>query len=254
MRLDIYLTTNSFYKSRSQATLAIKERKVMVNNHIITKSGYEVSENDLISIKEEKYTFVSRGGYKLLEAINQFNITLNDKIVLDIGASTGGFTDCCLQFKARKVYAYDVGENQLSEKLRNDERVVVKEKINARYLKKEDFTDTIDFICMDVSFISCTKIFEAISDILDAGKEAVILFKPQFEVGNKYINKQGVVKEDSVIINKLNETIELAYNYQLSLMSLCISPIKGADGNKEFLLYFKKGNNDKRIREVKKLC
>ncbi len=187
MRLDVYLTEKNYYSSRSQASLAIKERRVQVNSRTITKAGYEVEENDIVTVKKQQYTFVSRGGQKLLEALNKFDINLTDKIVLDIGASTGGFSDCALQFKAKKVYAYDVGEGQLAEKLRNDPRVVVKEKINARYLKKEDFKDMIDFICMDVSFISCTKIFEAISNILNDNKEAVILFKPQFEVGNKYL-------------------------------------------------------------------
>ncbi len=254
MRLDVYLTEKNYYSSRSQASLAIKERRVQVNSRTITKAGYEVEENDIVTVKKQQYTFVSRGGQKLLEALNKFDINLTDKIVLDIGASTGGFSDCALQFKAKKVYAYDVGEGQLAEKLRNDPRVVVKEKINARYLKKEVFKDVIDFICMDVSFISCTKIFEAISNILNDNKEAVILFKPQFEVGNKYLNKQGIVTDDKIILEKLNETINIANSNDLSVMGICSSPIKGGDGNKEYLLYFKKGIISNRISEVEHLC
>lgn len=254
MRLDVYLTEKNYFSSRSQASLAIKERRVQVNSRTITKAGYEVEESDIVTVKKQQYSFVSRGGHKLLEAINKFKIDLSDKIVLDIGASTGGFSDCALQFKAKRVYAYDVGEGQLAEKLRNDTRVIVKEKINARYLKKEDFKDEIDFICMDVSFISCTKIFEAISDILNENKEAVILFKPQFEVGNKYLNRQGIVTDDKIILEKLNETISIAISNDLSVMGICNSPIKGGDGNKEYLLYLKKGNIKEKISEVNHLC
>ncbi len=254
MRLDVYLTEKNYFSSRSQASLAIKERRVQVNSRTITKAGYEVEESDIVTVKKQQYSFVSRGGHKLLEAINKFKIDLSDKVVLDIGASTGGFSDCALQFKAKRVYAYDVGEGQLAEKLRNDPRVIVKEKINARYLKKEDFKDEIDFICMDVSFISCTKIFEAISDILNENKEAVILFKPQFEVGNKYLNRQGIVTDDKIILEKLNETINIAISNDLSVMGICNSPIKGGDGNKEYLLYLKKGNIKEKISEVDHLC
>ncbi len=254
MRLDVYLTEKNYFSSRSQASLAIKERRVQVNSRTITKAGYEVEESDIVTVKKQQYSFVSRGGHKLLEAINKFKIDLSDKVVLDIGASTGGFSDCALQFKAKRVYAYDVGEGQLAEKLRNDPRVIVKEKINARYLKKEDFKDEIDFICMDVSFISCTKIFEAISDILNENKEAVILFKPQFEVGNKYLNRQGIVTDDKIILEKLNETISIAISNDLSVMGICNSPIKGGDGNKEYLLYLKKGNIKEKISEVNHLC
>lgn len=254
MRLDNYLLDNGYYSSRSQAALAIKEKKVTVNNRLIVKCGYEIKENDIVNVKKEEYEFVSRGGYKLLAAIKNFNIDLNDKIVLDIGASTGGFTDCALQFKAKKVYAYDVGENQLANKLRSDKRIVVKEKVNARYLNKNDFIDIIDFICMDVSFISCTKIFNAISSILSDGKNAVILFKPQFEVGNIFLNGQGIVKNDKIILVKLNETIKTAIDNQLYLIDYCLSPIKGGDGNKEYLLYFIKGKVSNYISEVDKLC
>ncbi len=254
MRLDIYLTQQGYFNSRSQAALAIKEKKVKVNNRIITKSGYEISDDDLINVDKEEYQFVSRGGYKLLAAINNFAIKMQDKTILDIGASTGGFSDCSLQFGAKKVYAYDVGEKQIAEKLRKDKRVVVKEKVNCRYLTNNDFTDTIDFICMDVSFISCTKIFASISSVLSDGKEAVILFKPQFEVGNKFLNGQGIVKDDKIILEKLNETIKIAQEYKLYLRKYCLSPIRGGDGNKEYLLYFVKGSVLNCISEVDELC
>ncbi len=242
MRLDLYLVENKYFTTRSKAALAIKEQNVKVNDKIITKAGFNVSEGDVIKIKEDVNLFVSRGGLKLQKALQYFNINLNNKTVLDIGASTGGFTDCCLKNKAKKIYAYDVGHSQLDQSLIEDSRVVAKEKINCRYLTKEDFCDTIDFICMDVSFISCTKMFKAISDILDVGKEAVILFKPQFEVGSKHLNRQGIVIDDKIIAIRLNETIDYASKFDLHLIDKVISPIKGGDGNNEYLLYFKKIN------------
>ncbi|MDO4378976.1 MAG: TlyA family RNA methyltransferase [Erysipelotrichia bacterium] len=254
MRLDIYLTQQGYFNSRSQASLAIKGKKVKVNNRIITKSGYEINDDDVINVDKEDYEFVSRGGYKLLAAIKNFALNLQDKTVLDIGASTGGFSDCALQFGAKKVYAYDVGENQIADKLRNDSRVVVKEKVNCRYLTSNDFVETIDFICMDVSFISCTKIFPSISSVLSDGNEAVVLFKPQFEVGNKFLNGQGIVKDDKIILAKLNETIKIAQGYELYLKKYCLSPIRGGDGNKEYLLYFVKSFVLNCISEVDELC
>lgn len=240
MRLDVYLVENNYFTTRSKATLAIKENKIKVNGKLITKAGFNVDENDVIEIKEDINPFVSRAGLKLAFALETFNIDLNDKIVLDIGASTGGFTDCCLQNKAKKVYAYDVGHSQIDKSLINDKRVVIKEKINCRYLKRQDFIDIIDFICMDVSFISCTKMLQAISNVLTTNKEAVILFKPQFEVGNKYLNRQGLVIDDKIIKIRLNETLNLAKEFDLQLINKVISPITGKDGNKEYLLYFKK--------------
>ncbi len=240
MRLDVYLVENNYFTTRSKATLAIKENKIKVNGKLITKAGFNVDENDVIEIKEDINPFVSRAGLKLAFALETFNIDLNDKIVLDIGASTGGFTDCCLQNKAKKVYAYDVGHSQIEKSLINDKRVVIKEKINCRYLKRQDFIDDIDFICMDVSFISCTKMLQAISNVLTTNKEAVILFKPQFEVGNKYLNRQGLVIDDKIIKIRLNETLNLAKEFDLQLINKVISPITGKDGNKEYLLYFKK--------------
>ncbi|MGI6608173.1 MAG: TlyA family RNA methyltransferase [Erysipelotrichaceae bacterium] len=238
MRLDLYLVENNYFTTRSKAALAIKEKHVKVNDKIITKAGFIVSETDVIEINQDINQFVSRGGIKLLKALQFFRIDLTDKTVLDIGASTGGFTDCCLQNKAGKVYAYDVGHSQLDKSLLNDSRVVVKEKINCRYLTKKDFEEEIDFICLDVSFISCTRMFEAISDILNYGKETVILFKPQFEAGKDYLNRQGIVINDKIIEVRLNEVIDYAKKFNLKFVNKTISPVKGKDGNKEYLLYF----------------
>ncbi len=242
MRLDLYLVENNNFTTRSKAALAIKEKDVKVNGKIVTKAGFDVSADDVIEINKDINQFVSRGGLKILKALKIFRIDLTDKIVLDIGASTGGFTDCCLQNGAKRVYAYDVGHSQLDASLLNDKRVLAKENINCRYLNSNDFNENIDFICMDVSFISCTKMFEAISNILSFDKEAVILFKPQFEVGSDYLNRQGIVINDKIIEIRLNETIKQAEEFNLKLIDKTVSPIKGKDGNKEYLLYFKKIN------------
>ncbi len=240
MRLDIYLVRQGYFTSRSQAQLAIKNQEVSVNKRIISKAGYDVSEADVVEYNKPDYLFVSRGGYKLLGAIENFHLDLKEKTVLDIGASTGGFSDCALQFGAKKVYAYDVGHDQLDAKIKEDKRVESKEGINCRDLKGSDFAEPIDFICMDVSFISCNKMFEAISSCLKDEGEAVILFKPQFEVGSKYLNRQGIVTSAKITLEKLNETIEYAKTFKLILQDQMISPIKGGDGNQEYLLYFVK--------------
>lgn len=237
MRLDNYLVENRYFPSRNKAQIAIKNGEVKVNNITIKQCSFDVSNED-IEIKESNFKYVSRSGNKLEEALNKFSINLENKIVLDIGASTGGFTDCCLNHGARKVYAFDVGHDQLNIKLRNDNRVVAKEGINCRYLTKQEFKDDIDFICMDVSFISCTKMFNAISNILDNNKECVILFKPQFEVGNSFINRQGIVTNDKIVMDKMTQAIDLATSYHLKFLNFIISPIKGTDGNKEYLLHF----------------
>ena len=237
-KLGLWLVENGYYSSRSQANYAIKNSKITVNGRIVTKDGYLVSDTDEIIVNDEVLKYVSRGGNKLEAALKAFKIDLNGITVLDIGASTGGFTDCCLQNGARRVYSYDVGTSQLHEKLLNNPRVISKEQINCRYLKKNDFPEEIDFICMDVSFISCTKMFEAISDILSQGKKCVILFKPQFEVGNEYLCKKGIVTDQKAALNRLNDCKEYAEQLQLKLVEYIPSPVKGQDGNQEYLLYF----------------
>ena len=243
MKLSIYLVEQGEYPNRSQAHNAIKERRVTVNGKIITKDGYEVNENDEISVFKEDVSYVSRGGFKLREALNTFKIDLQNMTVLDIGASTGGFTDCCLQAGAKKVYAYDVGHDQLTEKLLRDDRVVSKEGINGRELYRNSFDEKIDFICMDVSFISCTKLLSNIADILHDKGKTVILFKPQFEVGPGNLNNKGVVRNNSAVQEKLSECISEAKKSDLIHRGTVKSPIKGQNGNQEYLLYFEKEEN-----------
>ena len=240
VKLSVWLTDKGFYPTRSQATNAIKDGKVRVNNRVITKAGYEVRETDLVEIEKEEIEYVSRGGYKLEAALRTFGISLENKVILDIGASTGGFTDCCLKNGARRVYAYDVGHDQLAEKLRNDPRVISKEGINARYLHKEDLPERIDFICMDVSFISCTRIMGSIADILPENGECVLLFKPQFEVGREHINNKGIVTDLNAVNASMEEAIRFAESMKLHYVNKIASPVKGQDGNQEYLLYFTK--------------
>ncbi|MBQ6654137.1 MAG: TlyA family RNA methyltransferase [Erysipelotrichaceae bacterium] len=239
-RLDVYLTEKGYFSTRSRAQQAIREGLVRVNGRIVTKTGTEISDEDRIEYLAPENQFVSRGGYKLLEALEKNDIELDGLTVLDIGSSSGGFTDCCLQKGARKVYAYDVGHDQLDEKLRKDPRVVSKEGINCRNLTAEDFDEPIDFICMDVSFISCTRMLKAISDILSSGKKAVVLFKPQFEVGSRYLNRHGVVRDDRIIKEKIEETVKVISDNGLQVISVTDSPIRGGEGNREYLICMKK--------------
>ena len=240
MRLDNHLVNIGLFTTRSQAQQAIREGRIIINGRPAHKSGMEVNESDDIRFVKPEISFVSRGGYKLLAALNANEIDLKDKTVLDIGASSGGFTDCCLQAGAKKVYAYDVGHDQLDSSLRRDSRVCVGEGINCRNLKAQDFSEPIDFICMDVSFISCTKMLDAIESVLRKEGEAVILFKPQFEVGPRYLNGQGIVSDARITKERLDETIALIREKNMEAVSVIDSPIKGGDGNKEYLIYLRK--------------
>ncbi|MBR5048414.1 MAG: TlyA family RNA methyltransferase [Erysipelotrichaceae bacterium] len=242
-RLDVYLTESGLFSTRSKAQQAIREGLIRVNGRTATKSGMEVSEQDRIEYEQPDLTFVSRGGYKLLEAIRHNGIDLKDRTVLDIGASTGGFTDCALQHGAMRVYACDVGHDQLDPSLRNNERVISREGINCRNLTSGDFPEKIDFICMDVSFISCIKMLGTIENVLKEGGEAVILFKPQFEVGPQHLNGHGIVTDDRITREKLEETVELINGSGLSVISVIESPIRGTDGNREYLIYLRKNDN-----------
>ena len=239
MRLDVFLVENGYYSSRAKAQDAIEEGLVSVNEKTVNKSSFHVFETDRISVNEEQ-RFVSRAGEKLLQAIEQFHIDLQGKTVCDIGSSTGGFTDCCLQHGAKKVYCIDVGTNQLDEKLRNDSRIVVRENTNARYLRKEDFEDEIDFICADVSFISIRLLLAPLSELLKAGGEAVILIKPQFEVGRAYLNKHGIVTDVKRREAARDEIISLLPLYNLVKYNCVLCDVAGRSGNREYLLHVKK--------------
>ncbi len=241
MRLDSFLAENGFFNSRSKAQSAIANGFVFINGIKAEKPSLSVDgSEDIKVISEER--FVSRAGEKLSHALNEFGISANGLTALDIGASTGGFTDCLLQNGAKKVFALDVGKAQLAEKLRNDSRVTVIEGFNARNARKADFDSDIDIIVMDVSFISQTLIYPACADILDSGKLMITLVKPQFEAGRSNIGKGGIVKDkNGAIIKEILEKLDFVANEnRFTRIGFTDSPIEGGDGNKEYLALFKK--------------
>ena len=240
MRLDLYLVSHDFFTSRQKAIDAIKNDQIRVNDQIINKPSTLISELDQdvkITIINNDISFVSRAGFKLAHALKYFNIDLHDKIVLDIGSSTGGFTDCCLQNGASKVFCIDVGTNQLVEPLRSDKRIMLRENTNARSLKITDFSELLDFICVDVSFISITLLIPIIANLLTLNKEAVLLIKPQFEVGRRFLNKSGIVKDKKQEKRILTEISALLFESNLIQSNYIESPIKGREGNTEYLVY-----------------
>src|SRR5215204_4118827 len=239
-RIDKLLVERGLADSRTKAQALVMAGVVLVNEKRIEKPSQEFLPTDTIRIKgkSDEIKYVGRGGLKLEKALYEFHIQPNEYVCLDIGSSTGGFTDCLLQNGARKVIAVDVGTNQLVWKLRNDERVEVRENVNARHLKAEDFKEKFDLIVMDVSFISVTKILPALKDLLSENGQIVVLIKPQFEVGKGEVGKGGIVKDTSKhaeVIEKVN-----AFAGALGLINkgLVDSPILGADGNKEFLALY----------------
>ena len=233
MRIDLYLAEKGYCKSRSKAAEAVKEGKVLVNGKPVEKPSFLVEEGmEVTFLESEEEGFVSRAGYKLEGAL----------IAVDLGASTGGFTDCLLQRGAAYVYAVDVGHSQLDDKLLCDARVCNMEKTNARYLKKTDFSRSVGIVVTDVSFISQRLLYPAVADILPAGGLFVSLIKPQFEVGKQHIGKGGIVRDPSgkLFRNLLAELTAAGSNYGLRLLSYTDSPILGGDGNREYLAYWQK--------------
>jgi 23S rRNA (cytidine1920-2'-O)/16S rRNA (cytidine1409-2'-O)-methyltransferase len=241
-RIDKLLVTLGLAESRTKAQALVMAGVVLVNEQKILKPSQEFLsiENIRLKGKLDEIKYVGRGGLKLEKALQEFQICPNEYMCLDIGASTGGFTDCLLQNSAKKVVTVDVGTNQLVWKLRNDERVEARENVNARYMKPEDFSEKFDLIVMDVSFISVTKILSALKELLTENGKIVVLIKPQFEVGKGEVGKGGIVKEKA----KHAEVIEKVNSYAVSIglknLGLIDSPILGADGNKEFLGLYEK--------------
>lgn len=237
MRLDLYLVNNNYFKTRNKAITSIKEQGVSVNGVIVTKPNYDVLETDKICLVKETNPYVSRGGIKLEAAINSFYLDFNGKTILDIGASTGGFTDCALKHGAKLVYAVDVGTNQLALELRNREDVISFEQTNILDIDK--FPTDIDFLVMDVSFISILKLIPAIKKHLTLNNALVCLIKPQFEAGKVYL-KNGIVKDRTAHINILEKIKEELEAENLGIVKLIPSPILGGSGNKEFLALIKR--------------
>lgn len=238
-RLDVFLVENNFFPSREQAKRAVMAGNVLVDNQKKTKPGENISLESKIEILE-KQQFVSRGGDKMLKAMKTFSITATDKICIDIGASTGGFSDCLLQHGAKLIYAIDVGYGQLDWSLRNNPKMIVREKVNARYLEIADFEPRPTLAVIDVSFISLDKIIPKTAEILDTSGEIIALIKPQFEADRCDVKKGGIVKDESVHNKCIEKIKNLSNNIGLEVNGVTDSPILGAKGNKEFLIHLLK--------------
>lgn len=239
-RLDVLLVNRGLAPSREKAKAMIMEGNVFVENQREDKAGSAFDTEAHIEIKGNTLKYVSRGGLKLEKAMTHFGVKLENKICMDIGASTGGFTDCMLQNGAKKVYAVDVGYGQFAWKLRQDERVVCMEKTNIRYVTPEDIADRLDFASVDVSFISLTKVLGPARELLTEDGEMVCLIKPQFEAGREKVGKKGVVREKSVHEEVIHKVIDFAVSIGFVVLNLEYSPIKGPEGNIEYLVYIKK--------------
>lgn len=247
-RLDTLVVDLGYAETRSKASAIIMSGEIFVNGQKETKAGYTVRETDKIEFRGKKMPFVSRGGYKLEKAMKSFDISLESNICMDIGASTGGFTDCMLQCGASKVYAIDVGYGQLAWKLRTDERVVNLERTNFRYLTKEIVSDEIDFASIDVSFISLKKILPVLYDFLKIDGECVALIKPQFEAGRDKVGKKGVVRDINTHKEVVSDIVQFAFETGFSVIDLDFSPIRGPEGNIEYLVYISK--NEAKLQNI----
>ena len=239
-RLDVAVFEQGYAPSREKAKAIIMAGTVYVNNQKVDKAGFELKEGDVLEVRGKTLQYVSRGGLKLEKAMQEFPITLEGKICMDVGASTGGFTDCMLQNGAVKVYSVDVGYGQLAWKLRTDERVVNLERTNFRYATREQIPDEVDFASVDVSFISLKHILPNLNTLLATDGQAVCLIKPQFEAGKEKVGKKGVVRDLNVHLEVVENVINLALENGFSVMGLQFSPIKGPEGNIEYLIYLNK--------------
>ena len=240
MRLDLALVEYGFETSRTRAKNLIAESNVSVNGKVITKPAFDVSETDKSEIIGEKLKYVGRGGLKLEKALNEFNIDVNGFTCIDIGASTGGFTDCLLQNGAEHVFAVDIGTSQLDAKLIADSRVTMLENTDARKLSAEIITKPCDFACFDVSFISLTKVVSFVLPFIKDNGMLVVLIKPQFEAGRKNIGKNGIVSSEKVRRKVIDNLTLYFTTIGLTVSGITESPIKGGDGNIEYLMYLKK--------------
>ncbi len=244
-RLDVLLVRQGLAESREKAKAIIMSGQVFVDGQREDKAGSMFAEDKVkIEVKGKVLKYVSRGGLKLEKAMEVFALDLTDKVCMDIGASTGGFTDCMLQNGAKKVYAVDVGHGQLAWKLRNDERVVCMEKTNFRYMVREDIQDELDFASVDVSFISLSKILPPARELLKPAGEMVCLIKPQFEAGREKVGKKGVVRDAKIHLEVIEEVLAFAKEAGFSVLQLTFSPVKGPEGNIEYLVHLKKTDED----------
>ena len=252
IRLDVYMTEKNITESREKARTLIKNGQVFVNGKVITKAGSMIdADNVSIEIKGDMLQYVSRGGLKLEKAIVKFGINLNGKTAIDIGASTGGFTDCMLKKGAVKVFAIDVGTGQLDKKLLNDKRVVNMEKTNIRQVTPGDIGELVDFISVDVSFISLKYVFPIAAGLLNENGAITALIKPQFEAGKGKVNKKGVVKDIKVHTEVCIDIINFIKESGMYPVNFDFSPVKGPEGNIEYLVYAEKSKSDRIITDEK---
>ena len=242
VRLDLYLAQKGFTESREKAKALIMSGIVYVNDQKELKAGRDVKVDDIVEVRGSTLKYVSRGGLKLEKAMQEFPINLTDCTCMDIGASTGGFTDCMLQNGAKKVYSIDVGYGQLAWKLRSDERVVNMERTNFRYVTHEQIPEEIDFASVDVSFISLKIVLPVMYELLKMNGEAVCLIKPQFEAGREKVGKKGVVRDVNVHTEVIENIVSFAASQKFKVSGLSFSPVKGPEGNIEYLVYLKKTN------------
>ena len=239
-RLDVLLVKRGLAESREKAKAIIMTGNVFVKEQREDKAGSTFDEDVVIEVKGAPMKYVSRGGYKLEKAMELWQVPLEDKVCMDVGSSTGGFTDCMLQNGAHKVYAIDVGTNQLAWKLRQDERVVSMEKTNIRYVTHENVPDEIGFSSIDVAFISLTKVLVPVRNLLESHGQVVCIIKPQFEAGKDKVGKKGVVRDKKVHLEVVRNIITYAVAIGFDVIGLSFSPIKGPEGNIEYLLYIEK--------------
>lgn len=241
-RLDVLLVKRNLAESREKAKAVIMSGNVYVEGQREDKAGTSFSEDVSIEVRGHVLPYVSRGGLKLEKAIHNFDMTVEGKVCTDVGASTGGFTDCMLQNGAEKVYAIDVGRGQLAWKLRQDARVICMEKTNIRYVEPEDLGEPIDFSSIDVSFISLTKVLLPIQKYLREKGQIVALIKPQFEAGREKVGKKGVVRERSTHVEVIDKVKEYALSIGFDVLNLDFSPIRGPEGNIEYLIHLEKSD------------
>ncbi len=254
-RLDVILVNRGLADSREKAKALIMSGNVFVKGEREDKAGTSFDPNVQIEIKGQQLRYVSRGGLKLEKAVEVWNPPLDGAVCMDVGSSTGGFTDCMLQNGAKKVFAIDVGTNQLAWKLRSDERVVSMEKTNIRYVTPEDIGELVDFVSIDVAFISLTKVLGPVINLMKDGAGIVCLIKPQFEAGREKVGKKGVVRDPLVHIEVIENILDFVRALAFDIVGLEYSPIRGPEGNIEYLLYMKKTEgftmDDETIKEWK---
>lgn len=243
-RLDILLVEKGFFDTREKARKNIMAGLVFIDNTRVDKSGEKFNLNANIEVKGEAIPYVSRGGLKLEKAIKEFGLTLKNKVSMDVGASTGGFTDCMLQNGASKVFAIDVGYGQFAWKLRTDERVVCMERTNIRYVKPEDLATPIDFSSIDVSFISLRLVLPVVKTLLREQGEIIALIKPQFEAGREKVGKKGVIRDKEVHREVITNIVNFSIAENFEILGLTFSPIKGPEGNIEYLIYLRNSGNN----------